>query len=214
MKKILLLGDSIRLGYEGYVKESLNGIAEVYSSKDTSQFAQYLFRWLHVWKEKERYPEDMDLVHWNVGAWDVLRIFDEGTFTSAEYYGEMLKRLSKRISFLFPKAKQIFATCTSVVEDGYEPPYQRYNSDIEKFNGIAKETLIPLGVIIDDLYSVTKVAPASCRSDMTHFYTCDGIKLIGTKVTEAICKQIDIPLEKIKNVSAIIPKLSKELIGC
>jgi len=34
MKKIVLIGDSIRLGYETYVKEALAGVAEVFSPKE------------------------------------------------------------------------------------------------------------------------------------------------------------------------------------
>ena len=155
----------------------------------------------------------MDLVHWNVGLWDVLRIFGEDTFTSPEYYGEMLRRIKKHISMLFPNAKQIFATSTSVVESGYEPPYQRFNSDIEKFNAIAIETLAPLGVGINDLYTLTKSAPSSCRSDMNHFYTMDGIRLLGEKVVKTICENLEIPLSEVKDVSAKIPNISKELMG-
>ncbi len=212
MKKLLLLGDSIRLGYENYVKEALLGEVETYSPKENCAFAQYLFRWLHVWKEKEGYPDDIDVVHWNVGAWDSLHIFEEDTFTSLEYYGEMLKRLHKRIRFLFPNAKQIFATNTSVIEEGYEPPYQRYNADIEKFNKIAIETLSPLGVKINDLYSLTKSAPNSCRSDVTHFNTEDGIRLIGGKVLRVICEELEIPVYK-EDVSVSVPTLSKQLMG-
>jgi hypothetical protein len=213
MKKILLLGDSIRLGYGEYVKAVLSEIAETYAPKENCAFAQYMYRWLHVWKENEGYPSDMDLVHWNVGLWDVLRSFGEDTFTSPEYYAEMLKRLQKRIAFLFPNAKQIFATSTSVVESEYEPPYQRFNLDIEKFNAIAIETLAPLGVVINDLYSLTKSAPSSCRSDMTHFYTVDGIQLLGEKVVKTVCENLEIPFSKIKEVGAKRPNISKELMG-
>ena len=44
MKKIALLGDSIRLGYEKYVKDSLEGVAEVYSPKDN---CKYTFNLIH-----------------------------------------------------------------------------------------------------------------------------------------------------------------------
>lgn len=213
MKKILLLGDSIRLGYEHYVKEALDGAATIYTAKDTCAFSQYMLRWLNEWKKKEGFPEDIDLVHWNVGLWDVLRILDDGTFTTPEYYAETLKRLEKRLRVLFPKAKQVFATSTSVVEKLYEPPYQRYNADIEKFNAIAVETLSPLGVAINDLYVITKNAPQSCRSDMTHFYTVDGIKLIGEKVVQTICAQLDIPLSEVKDASVVVPTISQEIMG-
>lgn len=213
MKKILLLGDSIRLGYNGYVKEAFDGVAEVYAPNENCAFSQYMLRWVNEWKKKEGYPDDIDLIHWNVGLWDVLRILEDDTFTAPEYYSETLKRLEKRLRVLFPKAKQVFATSTSVVEELYEPPYQRYNADIEKFNAIARETLLPLGVSIDDLYAVTKNAPPSCRSDMTHFYTPNGIKLLGKTVVQKICKCLDVPLSETKNVEAIVPQLSKDIIG-
>ena len=38
MKKILLLGDSIRLGYDNYVKESLKNVAEVYLPEENCAY--------------------------------------------------------------------------------------------------------------------------------------------------------------------------------
>ncbi|MBO5010011.1 MAG: hypothetical protein J6D20_04860 [Clostridia bacterium] len=32
MKKVILIGDSIRMGYDKYVKEALDGVAEVWYS--------------------------------------------------------------------------------------------------------------------------------------------------------------------------------------
>lgn len=213
MKKVILFGDSIRLGYENYVRNSLEDIAEVYSSKDTCAFSQYMLRWVSEWKRKENYPDDIDLVHWNVGLWDVLRIMDDGTFTTPEYYAYTLERLQHRLELLFPKAKQVFALSTSVVEEKYEPPYQRYNKDIEQFNEIAIKTLSPLGVKINDLYTLTKNVPQGYRSDMTHFYTPAGIKLVGDQVLKCICDELKIPLLQVKDVSATVPTLSKEIVG-
>ena len=213
MKQIILFGDSIRLGYANYVRNSLEDVASVYSSKDTCAFSQYMLRWVSEWKRKEGYPDDMDLVHWNVGLWDVLRIMDDGTFTTPEYYAYTLERLERRLRALFPKAQQVFALSTAVIEEKYEPPYQRYNKDIEQFNEIAVKTLSPLGVKINDLYTLTKGAPEDCRSDMTHFYKPAGIKLVGDKVVQCICETLDIPLSQVKDVSATVPTLSKEIIG-
>lgn len=213
MKKVILFGDSIRLGYEGYVTNALEGIVEVYKSKDTAAFSQYMLRWVGEWKRKENYPDDVDLVHWNVGLWDVLRIMGDDTFTTPEYYAYTLKRLYQRLKVLFPCAKQVFALSTAVIEEGYEPPYQRFNSDIEQFNKIAVEVLSPLGVEINDLYTLTKNAPSECRSDMTHFYKPEGIKLIGDAVLKIICKNLGILTSQIKDVSASVPKLSKDIVG-
>lgn len=212
MKKIVLFGDSIRMGYQNYVRDALSEVAQVYAPQDSSRFAQHMLRFVYDWKVKEHYPDDMDLVHWNVGLWDVIRIFDEA-LTPPEFYKEMLIRLENRLRQLFPKAKQIFALSTSVVEKAYVPPYQRYNADIEKYNSIAMETLAPLGVEFNDLYTLTKNVPDSFRSDMTHFYTEDGIKLVGGQVVNAICNTLNLQIGNVQDVSTAIPELSQEQIG-
>ncbi|MBQ8441190.1 MAG: SGNH/GDSL hydrolase family protein, partial [Clostridia bacterium] len=110
MKKIVLIGDSIRMGYDKYVKEALDGVAEVYYPAENCRFSQYTLRFLHDWKKKGEWPDDVDLVHWNVGLWDVIELYDEGPISSPEHYAEMLRRINKRIRMLFPKAKVVFAT--------------------------------------------------------------------------------------------------------
>ena len=213
MKKILLLGGSIELGYQSYIKESFKGVAVMSAAKGNCQFSLYLLRWINKWKDEDGWPDDINVIHWNVGLWDVLRILDDDTHTPITVYADTLKRIHHRLQILFPKAKQIFATSTAVVEEEYEYPYQRYNADIEKFNEAAIKVLSPLGVAINDLYSITRNAPQSCRSDMTHYYTIDGIKLIGGKVVKSLCEQLDIDVEDTNNIDAVIPQLSKELIG-
>ena len=213
MQKVLLCGDSIRLGYQSYVSGVFDGVAKVYAPSDSCRYAQHLLRWIHEWKKNEQIPEDIDLVHWNVGLWDVLRIMGDDTFTPPAFYEELLKRLHHRLCVLFPNAKQVFALSTSVVEEGYEPPYQRYNKDIELFNEIAVKTLVPLGVEINDLYSITKNAPKEYRSDVTHFYTEQGILLVGGQVVKQICKTLKIEETLLKEGSAIVPSLSKEIVG-
>lgn len=79
MKNIFLIGDSIRFGatnspgYGIYVKEKLDGIANVYAPNENCRFAQYTLRQLHDWVQKLD-GESIDVVHWNNGLWDVLRV--------------------------------------------------------------------------------------------------------------------------------------------
>ncbi len=49
-KKVLLIGDSIRMGYDKYVKNYLADSCEVYYPKDNCRFAQYTLRHLSDWK--------------------------------------------------------------------------------------------------------------------------------------------------------------------
>ena len=174
MKKIFLIGDSIRYGattspgYGVFVKEKLCGKAEVYYPGENCRFAQYTQRYLHEWAESVP-REEIDIVHWNNGLWDVLRICGDEPFTDVDYYGETLKRVYKRIRLLFPRARIIFALSTSVIEEWAKPDFCRKNKDIEQYNRKAAEVLSPLGVKINDLYSITSKFDESLHSDWVHF---------------------------------------------
>ena len=115
MKSVFLIGDSIRLGYERYVKAMLEGNADVYTPGDVNGgMAQFVQRWVHAWKTQQNVPDDLELVHWNAGLWDVLRIFGDDTFTSPQFYKETLVKIHHRLRMLFPKAKIVFALSTAV----------------------------------------------------------------------------------------------------
>ena len=73
MKKVFLIGDSIRMGYDKYVAEQLAGEAEVAYSADNAQFTEYTLRHLGDWKEQLKL-DSVDVVHWNVGLWDTLHL--------------------------------------------------------------------------------------------------------------------------------------------
>ena len=109
MKKVVLIGDSIRLGYDKYIRNALGGVATVCSPEENCRFAQYVLRYAHEWKIAGEWGDDVDVVHWNAGLWDALRLFGEDPFTPLPFYADTLKRVHKRLRLLFPKAKIIFA---------------------------------------------------------------------------------------------------------
>ena len=139
-KKVLLIGDSIRMGYDKYVKNYLSDSCEVYYPKDNCRFAQYTLRHLSDWKSGFN-GEDLDLIHWNVGLWDTLELYDDGCLTPPEFYAFFIEKICKRIKVLFPKAKVIFATSTPVIESRFTEPHfsRRLNSNVKKYNNIAVE---------------------------------------------------------------------------
>lgn len=192
MKKIVLIGDSIRKGYDAYVKEQLAGKAEVFYPEENCRFAQYVFLNLMGWKLDGNWGDDVDLVHWNAGLWDVAHIMDEGCITLPEQYALTLGRIVKRIRMLFPKAKIVFANNTNVKEEKYGRDFWRRNEDIQRYNAIAAEVFAGTDVVINDLYTLTENIPDSERSDMTHFYTPEGTKQIGDAVVKCICGELGI----------------------
>ena len=213
MKKIVLIGDSIRLGYETYVKEALAGVAEVFSPKENCRFAEYILRYLMSWKADWGACEEIELVHWNVGLWDVSHLYGEDTITTPDYYEEALKRIVRQMRRFFPNAKLVFATSTAVIESGYSENFCRYNQDIEKFNEIAVRTLLPMGVEINDLYAVTKDMPESYHSDKTHFNTKEATKQIGDQILQVICKDLDISAAEIQIEDFVLPEIPNHILG-
>ena len=190
MKNVMLLGDSIRFGTEGspgygiYVKEKLAGVANVYAPEANGQFAQYTLRNIHVWA-KQVDAERIEVIHWNNGLWDVLRLDGDEPLTPCDTYIYFLKRIYRVLKMLFPNAKIIFALSTAVVEEWAKPGVARYNADIEAYNMAAKELMESLGVSVNDLYALTKDFDGSLRSDGTHFNE-KGSEILADAVVKKI----------------------------
>ena len=207
MKTVMLIGDSIRAGYDQYVKESFEGKATVYFTVENCRFAQYVLRNIHEWLE-DTGEEHIDVIHWNAGLWDTLRVYDDDCLTPIDAYVDFLLRIQSRIEKLYPEALSIFATSTPVIERGFIPDYAiRYNSDIERYNTAAVKALSERGVIINDLYTLLKDLPESYHSDQTHYYTAEATELIGSKVNSLLCEVLDID-----RATLCIPDASKFVI--
>lgn len=214
MKKIILIGDSIRLGYDKYVKDALSSVAEVYYPNDSARFSEYTLRYLSDWKHDNGWGDDIDLVHWNTGLWDVLEMYGEAPISNPQQYGETIAKIYRQIKILFPRAKQIFATSTSVIEDRYGWDRKRRNLTIEQYNKIAIDALKDTDCVINELYMLTKNAPLEIRAgDPTHFYTPEGTKLIGDRVLSYICGELEISASEV-NLDDFVPeKYDDKTIG-
>ena len=190
MKKILLIGDSVRKGYDTYVRACMENVAEVYFPEENCTFTTNILRNLHTWADNLGLYE-ADAVHFNAGLWDMVRIYGDEPLVKKDTYADNLKRIEKRIRFLFPTAKIIFATSTPIIESGYFTDFEsRTNRDVEDYNQIAKDVFAGTDVIINDLYAVMKDVPKSYYSDQTHFYTADATKRIGGAVTDMLCRAL------------------------
>ncbi len=185
MKKIVLLGDSIRLGYDKYVKMAFADVAEVYYPQENCRFAAYLCRRLHEWKNELKCGDDVDLVHWNAGLWDDLILLDGEHLTPIEVYKMYIERICRMIRILFPKAKMIFATSTPVQEELFLT-CKRLNKDTEAYNQVAAEIVKSYGGEMNDLYSLAKASSVEYHSDLTHYYTKEGTRMLTNQVIRCI----------------------------
>lgn len=186
MKKILLIGDSIRQGYDKYVKLALEDVAQVCYPANNCRFASYIVRHLPDWMEETGCTQGVDLVHWNAGLWDGLIMADGLHHTPLEMYKEYVERVCNMISLLFPGAKMVFATSTPVQETLFTGWAKRYNKDTELYNAVARQIVECHGGIINDLYTLMVNAPVSCHSDKTHYYTKEGTRLLTGQVVSVL----------------------------
>ena len=172
MKKVLLLGDSIRMGYDEYVKEILSGEFEViYDDADNGRFAAYT-----LWQANQFFKNygKFDVVHWNNGYWDMNV---ESPMTTAihpaDEYVHFLSRILDEIRN--NGAVPIFATtvpilsaeaAADVVREGIET-FKYDNAWVVKYNAAATGFMHGEGVAVNDLYAL-------CLKDK-YYYKCPDL---------------------------------------
>ena len=191
MKNILLIGDSIRIGYDKSVKKSLEGIANVYFPEENCRFASFVLRYFHEYAELVP-NKQVDIIHWNAGLWDSLRLFEEDPHTPLDVYAYYIDRICVRIKKLFPNAKVIFATCTLVQSEKMDKNFKRYNEEIEQYNAVAIDVVKKHGFEINDLCAVSKTLPDSAHSDPVHYYTSEGTKAFTNQVLKHLANALDL----------------------
>ena len=179
MKKVVLLGDSIRMiGYGKRVEEALRDEFEVWQPDDNCRFAKYTLRGLWDWQDDIR---GADISHWNNGLWDICRLYGDGLFTPLEVYVDEMVRVGKLLLQRAPKV--IFATTTPVRADH---PHNR-NEDIAEANALLVPKLREIGVIINDLHvSVSADIERYIRADDKIHLSEEGIALCAAQVEAAI----------------------------
>lgn len=190
MKNILLIGDSIRLGYDRAVRKSLEGIANVYAPEENCRFASYVLRYLHEYQELV--PEGkVDILHWNAGLWDCLRLFEEEPHTPIDVYAYYIERICIRIKKLMPDAQVIFATCTHVQSEKMRKEFKRYNEEIDAYNAAAVAVVKKYGFAINDLCAVSARLPEEAHSDTVHYYTPMGTEAFTKQVLDCLLPLLD-----------------------
>lgn len=180
MKKVVLLGDSIRqIGYGKKVAALLEPDYTVWQPDDNCRYAQYtLHGVLEDWAAE---LADADIVHWNNGLWDMSVHGDDGVFTPLETYCDFILRIAKALQKT--AGTVIFATTTPV-----RPGHPLNNNEIaERYNACVVPKLREAGVLIDDLYPLVAAHPDDyIRADDHIHLTEAGINACARQICETI----------------------------
>ncbi|WP_214628933.1 SGNH/GDSL hydrolase family protein [Paenibacillus agaridevorans] len=194
MKKVLLLGDSIRMGYDEYVRDLLKDKCEVYyDAKDNGRFAAYT-----LWQANQLFRKHgkFDVVHWNNGYWD-MNI--EAPMTEAihpiDEYIHFLKRIIGEIRR--NGAAIIFATTTPVLSSGYSldntgtAVHIKFNNDwVVRYNETAKRVAAEEGITVNDLYSLMLQDKNYYKCEDGLHLTEEGYRLCAEQAAKLILEKL------------------------
>ncbi|HBQ63541.1 MAG TPA: hypothetical protein DD727_01150 [Clostridiales bacterium] len=181
MKKVLLIGDSIRIGYQPEVQRQLAGIWEVAGPKENCMFSGYTLKMIRRWLE-EFGP--VDVVHWNNGIWDVGRHTDGEVFTPLPYY---LDNLTRTLRVLKSVGIRVVWASTTPVNDAH--PNIR-NADILRYNCASGQLMADNGIPVNDLHAVVSrnIDMYISGTDFVHL-SPEGVAVCAEAVGKALCRE-------------------------
>ncbi len=190
MPRVLIIGDSISIGYFKPLQRLLEGKAVVEhnagNAADTANGLANLDKWLGDTR--------WDVIHFNHGLHDLKYVDEQGRNTSVEkgrqkipidQYEKNLDELVMRLKKT--GARLIFATTTPVPDGtGF-----RVKGDAEKYNVAAKRVMKKHGVRIDDLCSFALPRLGEIQRPQNVHFTEAGSQLLAEQVANSIRKALD-----------------------
>ncbi|MDA1276603.1 MAG: SGNH/GDSL hydrolase family protein [Verrucomicrobia bacterium] len=178
LPNVLLIGDSISIGYTLPARHVLEGRANLHripmNGGPTTNGIVNLDKWLG---EKK-----WDLIHFNWGLHDLKIMPDGRHMVPEEDYEKNLRRLVARLKKT--GATLIWASTTPVPDEELNPP--RKPGDILEYNAIAEIVMNENGITIDDLYSFALPRLKEIQRPANVHFTEEGSALLAGQVVTSI----------------------------
>ncbi len=194
-KHVLILGDSISIGYTPFVQQMLSKEAVVVRPMNgnrpencdgTTKGVQAIDRWLKLEGGK------WDVIHFNFGLHDLKRVNPQTGQASnnpedlrqaePEAYERQLQQIVARLETT--GAKLIWATTTPVPTGGVKP--HRDVEDVSRYNRTALRIMREHGIAIDDLYSLALPQLEKIQLPVNVHFTKEGYQLLAAEVARHI----------------------------
>lgn len=184
MKKILLLGDSIRLGYQPYVQQLLADEVQVVGPEENGRFSKYTLWAVNLWIKELGKP---DLIQFNNGLWDLHH--EEPMVEALTSLEEYLDNMSRIVNELERTgAKLIFATTIPVLPDAVG----RSNAEIDRYNAAAIRLMKSKGIVINDLNSLLKLEIANYVCEDRLHLTDEGYQRCADQTANLIRQYLEL----------------------
>ncbi len=182
LPRVLLIGDSISIGYTLPVRKLLAGEANVHRPQancgPTSRGVEQLDRWLG--------KGDWDVIHFNWGLHD-LKVMPDGQHqVPLDAYEENLRKLLERLEKT--GATLIWCSTTPVPAGKLRPP--RSNEDVVAYNAVARKIMDEHDVAIDDLYAFALPRLKQIQRPVNVHFTEKGSAELAKQVAASIRKAL------------------------
>src|SRR5579872_2355332 len=153
LPKIVLIGDSIRMGYAPLVAKRLEGKAVIVSDKANGGDSANVLKHLEEWVIREK----PDIVHINAGLHDLkLDKSSKAHQVEVEKYEANLKEIVARLR-KETKATIIFANTTPIHDERHAKRggnFDRKEGDVERYNAAALAVMKAEGITVHDLHGL------------------------------------------------------------
>jgi lysophospholipase L1-like esterase len=182
LPRVLLIGDSISMGYTLPVRTALKGKANVHRPSENCGPTTRGLEELDHWLGKGRW----DVIHFNFGLHD-LKLVDGKHLVSPEDYEKNLRAIVKRLQQT--GATLIWCSTTPVPDKTSNPP--RSNDDVLAYNAVAKKVMEENRIPIDNLYEFALPRLKKIQRPANVHYTAKGYQVMAGHVAEDIGKALE-----------------------
>ena len=185
LPRVLIIGDSISIGYTPRVRKLLKGKANVHRPKTNCRWSAFGNEKILDWIGNSKW----DLIHFNFGLWDWYG-WKQPNKSTPESYAKNLEGVVEKLKST--GAKLVFAVTTPPCI-GPEKKVQFIVSDerAESFNRSALAVMKKNSVIINDLYSLIGNNRKQYQRGVNDVHYNDaGRDLLATEVAKVINKEL------------------------
>ena len=185
LPRVLIIGDSISIGYTPRVRKLLKGKANVHRPKTNCRWSAFGNEKILDWIGNSKW----DLIHFNFGLWDWYG-WKQPNKSTPESYAKNLEGVVEKLKST--GAKLVFAVTTPPCI-GPEKKVQFIVSDerAESFNRSALAVMKKNNVIINDLYSLIGNNRKQYQRGVNDVHYNDaGRDLLATEVTKVIDREL------------------------
>jgi lysophospholipase L1-like esterase len=178
LPRVLLIGDSITLGYTPTVATQLAGKADVVRIPENGASTAYGLTRIPAWLGSGHW----DVIHFNFGLHDLKLGSRGGHEVSPRAYRRNLRAIVAQLEAT--GATLIWATTTPVPAGHLSP--RRRSADVAVYNRIATRIMRQRDIQVDDLNRLVRTWPTRIQRPHSVHFTPHGYAVLGRQAAAAI----------------------------